>query len=563
MTIIAEHPIPIIFASTASAGRADPVGRPALMIVPDQNSWNDFGYRLYAKFYVLLGGHENQSTIRLMFEGQAKTADYLVALFAAHGPVIAIADIPRQMCSLQQSVDSYRELVVVLGFERAITALRALGDAVVLDLENDDPARQALIHSEPFHAGMIRNSEVYRAYRRGLQHLRPEPAAEVIDSAMSFSLRPELPSGLALNPLVLDFAPDPMFDDRASVLIGRNGVGKTQSLLALINGLTTGANPEEQAAVQLTPLPAVRRVLMFSSVPSDPYPKAILPWLGIDYEYHAVAIDAAPLGRTFMLSLIDCIRDDGTMFGEDKSRRARERLLVDTLTDLGLWEGLHLPLTQPPQGKEDQFPAIRQIDNVPYFPIYSVGGEYRTITFANRIDWSKPAVVFDTFGRQRHLSSGELAMLQFSAQAIASIEQGSLLLFDEPETHLHPNYVSQFMDLLQELLKRTRSVAIIATHSAYVVREVPRQRVSIFMQQHEGLSIVRPRIQTFGANTEALSQYIFGDSLISHRYQRVLRAWARVQGRELGLEGVIERFGEELNPETLSFIARVIDEQDG
>lgn len=563
MTIIAEHPIPIIFASTASAGRADPVGRPALMIVPDQNSWNDFGYRFYAKFYVLLGGHENQSTIRLMFEGQAKTADYLVALFAANGPVIAIADIPRQMCSLQQSVDSYRELVAVLGFERAITALRALGDAVVLDLENDDPERQALIHSEPFHAGMIRNSEVYRAYRRGLQHLRPEPAAEVIDSAMSFSLRPELPSGLALNPLVLDFAPDLLFDDRASVLIGRNGVGKTQSLLALINGLTTGANPEEQAAVQLNPLPAVRRVLMFSSVPSDPYPKAILPWLGIDYEYHAVAIDAAPLGRTFMLSLIDCIRDDGTMFGEGKSRRARERLLVDTLTDLGLWEGLHLPLTQPPQGEEDQFPAIRQIDNVPYFPIYSVRGEYRTITFANRIDWSKPAVVFDTFGRQRHLSSGELAMLQFSAQAIASIEQGSLLLFDEPETHLHPNYVSQFMDLLQELLKRTRSIAIIATHSAYVVREVPRQRVSIFMQQHEGLSIVRPRIQTFGANTEALSQYIFGDSLISHRYQRVLRAWARVQGRELGLEGVIERFGEELNPETLSFIARVIDEQDG
>jgi hypothetical protein len=116
------------------------------------------------------------------------------------------------------------------------------------------------------------------------------------------------------------------------------------------------------------------------------------------------------------------------------------------------------------------------------------------------------------------------------------------------------------MDLLQELLKRTQSIAIIATHSAYVVREVPRRRVIILRQTDEGIEVVRPRLQTFGANVDAVSQFVFGDTLISHRYQRVLKRWANTQGRALGLDGVIKGYGEELNPETLSLIARVIDE---
>lgn len=559
MTAIPEDHIPIVFAETAPIGRKAGLGRPAIVIVPDHNNWNDFGYRLYADMYVMLQGDEKKRSIRLMFEGEPKTANYLVGLFELIAPVISAADIPKPICSLQRKTETYRELVEWLGFERAITVLRVLGDAVLLTLESDDEERLALINSEPFHAAMVRNPEEYWAFRRGGQHLRPTPAAEVDDAATSFGLHPTLPAGKPLDSLDFDFEPDPLFDDRAGVLIGRNGVGKTQSLLALIRGLTAGADEADLASVELHPAPPVRRVLMFSSVPSDPYPKSIWPWLGIDYEYHAVAIDTAPLGAPFVLSLIDCIRDDGAMFGNAQGQRDRKKLLVDTLEELGVWDGLHIPLTQPTEGVEDQFSNAKDLDGTPYFRLGDLGGEYRTVVFYNRVDWTKPAVVFDDFGRPRHLSSGELAMLQFAAQAIASIEPGSLLLLDEPETHLHPNYVSQFMDLLQELLKRTQSIAIIATHSAYVVREVPRQRVNIFMQTTEGVAIVRPRIQTFGANADTLSQYIFGDSLISHRYQRVLRKWAQGVGYELGLEGVIALYGEDLNPETLSFIARVID----
>ena len=152
-------------------------------------------------------------------------------------------------------------------------------------------------------------------------------------------------------------------------------------------------------------------------------------------------------------------------------------------------------------------------------------------------------------------------MIQFAAQAAASVENGSLLLLDEPETHLHPNYVSQFMDLLQDLLARTRSVAIIATHSAYVLREVPRQRVTVLSRDEDGRILAdRPRMQTFGANIDDLSQFVFIDSAVSARYRERLETWGKIEGREIGIDGIIERYGDQLSSTTLSIVAHAIRE---
>jgi hypothetical protein len=102
--------------------------------------------------------------------------------------------------------------------------------------------------------------------------------------------------------------------------------------------------------------------------------------------------------------------------------------------------------------------------------------------------------------------------------------------------------------ILDNLLQSTLSIAIIATHSAYVVRETPRDRVNVLTLENRQISVDTPRLQTFGA--------VFGDTRISHHYQRTLADWADGVGRELGIEGVIAQFGAELNSESLSFIAR-------
>ena len=151
-------------------------------------------------------------------------------------------------------------------------------------------------------------------------------------------------------------------------------------------------------------------------------------------------------------------------------------------------------------------------------------------------------------------------MLRFAAQAASAIEQGSLLLLDEPETHLHPNFISNQMEILDNLLQSTGSIAVIATHSAYVVRETPRDRVNVLTLDNGQIRIDRPRLQTFGATIDSISQFVFGDTAITHGFQKTLVDGVDHTGRDLGIDGVIEQYGDQLNSESLSFIARRLAE---
>jgi energy-coupling factor transporter ATP-binding protein EcfA2 len=110
------------------------------------------------------------------------------------------------------------------------------------------------------------------------------------------------------------------------------------------------------------------------------------------------------------------------------------------------------------------------------------------------------------------LSSGETSFLRFAAQASLYVENGSLLLLDEPETHLHPNFISRFVALLNDVLVNTGSAAIISTHSAYFVREVFREQVTVLSTTGDGMVISEPlRLQTFGADVGSISYFVFGE----------------------------------------------------
>ncbi len=65
------------------------------------------------------------------------------------------------------------------------------------------------------------------------------------------------------------------------------------------------------------------------------------------------------------------------------------------------------------------------------------------------------------------------------------------------------------MEILDNLLQSTRSIAVIATHSAYVVRETPRERVNILTLENREIVIDTPRMQTFGATIDSISPIRF------------------------------------------------------
>lgn len=559
----AYAPIPIIVARNAAAAIAAIQERPALAILPVHTDWNDFSYHFGATLLVMTSAKDATSLdIRLMFEGKRRTEDAIAELLGQRSwAPLAESNLP--YCSVLDGLDLYREIVRLLGFERAVTSLRTIGDAAVLRFERTDPAKVALLESETFSYGALRAESAYVAYRRGTKYLRPQPIIDVEDAATSFVVTAHLPS--AENPYVVDFdfAPDTLSRNRITVLIGRNGTGKTQLLLSFIAAMRAGHEADPQTLpVGISPPASFNRIFVFSSVASDVYPRSIPPWLGVDYQYFSMILSPPGEENALTSAITDCLRDDGKIAfipsdGSMFARTGRMALLDQALDSLGFAPSVYLPLKSS-NGPYDLF--THQRGDRLYFRLADAKNlnEKRRILLAQAIDPQQQPVIFGIGSGVRELSSGELAMLRFAAQAAGSAERGCLFLFDEPETHLHPNFVSEFMAILNTVVTATQSVAIIVTHSAYVVREVPSQRVRIFSLEDRKIAVDKPRLQTFGASIDSISQFVFADTSISHQYQETLRTWLDSLGPGISIEAIIEQFGNQMNSETLSYVARLI-----
>lgn len=107
-------------------------------------------------------------------------------------------------------------------------------------------------------------------------------------------------------------------------------------------------------------------------------------------------------------------------------------------------------------------------------------------------------------------SSGQLQVFEIITYLYAYLHLSSLVIFDEPEVHLHPSLIMNFMPLLNRLLKEFKSFAIICTHTPLVVRELVQQNVYRMSIDTEGNpSINRVAFRTFGEDISILYQNIF------------------------------------------------------
>jgi hypothetical protein len=161
-------------------------------------------------------------------------------------------------------------------------------------------------------------------------------------------------------------------------------------------------------------------------------------------------------------------------------------------------------------------------------------------------------------GEAYPLSSGQLSFIRFAAQTALYIENGTLVILDEPESHLHPNFISSFMQVLENLLETTGSVAIVATHSAYFVREVFRDQVQILREiEPKRISIETPRLRTFGADIGAISYFVFGEQ-DSGQLLKLVEAMAIKRG--MSLQDIEQAIGDELSMEAKMSIQRTMDQ---
>lgn len=107
------------------------------------------------------------------------------------------------------------------------------------------------------------------------------------------------------------------------------------------------------------------------------------------------------------------------------------------------------------------------------------------------------------------LSSGQQIILQTFAYVINKAVERSLIMIDEPEIFLHPPLVTAYIRGLSYILRETNSLCLLATHSPFVVQEIPKECVHIFRNRN----VESPLIETFAESVSVINDHIFGTAM--------------------------------------------------
>lgn len=485
-----------------------------ILIVPTKSSWNDFGHRcrchLYIQFDHVISTFSDSLLVGFLpvREKQANPYDEK-SISSLNFPQITGKDQFPQFFSLFTSMESYRKLVHTYGVENAKYILNALNDLVFLrkySLKSE--LVKTALQTEVFTLAFMRDNETFFSYHNAEGILDGLSEEQVSVATEHYNLRLALLGSENEHVLKMDFDLQSYLPKRINVLIGRNGLGKSRTLNAIADSLMKADgmfSARDNSRVMVSRLLALATPGETQNTFPPESDKSRIP-------YRRLALNRAgqtSSSRGFGELCVQLARSKEWVAGKNRWRLFKDCLrLIEGPGDIVL--ELDRPVTAQATGAFN-------LKSKKYIPLVNLnnGGEQTTLETWASVKDNTSALRYIN-GKVVPLSSGELAFLKFAVQACLFIENGTMVLLDEPETHLHPNLISDFIDLLDKLLESTGSIAIIATHSAYFVREVPKSQVHVFKTlERDQVEIVNPRLNTFGADIGAISYFVFDDDITS------------------------------------------------
>lgn len=487
------------FVSERAISRGIQAG--TIVIAPSPDSWNESGDRILIDIAIQPRREADASPDRLSLRGhfafldkeggKSDTVPLREIVERTPDTPVPAEDIPAFFTMLPEMAN-YRRIVGLLGPDEASVVLRAINDIV----EADDrpvnrPWLRAARESQIFLNAFLRNSEAYFTWKNAAPILRGLEQEELDRTSDGLRIRFRLAGRPNDHDLAFHFADgDAVLPQRFGIVIGKNGVGKSQTLAQIVDAAIAGKP-------KLTDVhgnrPVFNRILAFypsasmiSVFPSDRRKHARI-W------YRRFSMVSGRSRQTTSDLIVQLARSIEGIRGT-----SRYEIFLNAITAIDSYKELVLRTKSGEGGP---------------VPVHGLnrGAEQATVRrYASINTRAEPVRMID--GRTYPLSSGELSFLRFAALAGLYIENGSLLLFDEPETHLHPNFISQFVALLDRLLGQTGSAAILATHSVYFVREAVEDQVLVLRSdQTRAITTERPTLKTFGADVGAISYFVFGE----------------------------------------------------
>ncbi|KJZ02739.1 AAA family ATPase [Pseudoalteromonas piscicida] len=513
-----------------------------------EDSWNDFGYKIHCNFYVRLSEkhdfYEGAMFIGFLppsdisdaqkefFKEKHTSLKNVIKSLINEKPYLHAKELPFFFTMLP-SMQGYRSLVKNLGVEGAELFLSSVNDLVYTKTELPKWHLEAL-QTEVFQLGFMRNSEPFFAYHNADSILIGEELENNSDISNTLELKFQLDGFDEAHQISLKYNHQSIIPKRIFVLIGKNGVGKSESLKAFCRGALQYKDKGLTLVDNEGKRPLINRIIAIATPgeTTNTFPPERRTTQKLYYR-------RLNLTRKGTHNIGDCLvqlaRSEDVV-GE----YSRKELFLDALAEAGL----------DPRIIRVQLKSERSM-SVSSF-LYG-GGEQDSL-----MRWASIENNLDPKLKRGDglypLSSGQLTFFKFALLSCLFIENGTFVLMDEPETHMHPNMIVDFIGLLDFLLEKTGSQALIATHSAYFVREVPNEQVAVLSISDKRLVTDKPRLPTFGATVDSISQFIFQEDTEIRLSEKL---YEKVKGKSFS--EIEEQLGNEISLSALMRLKRMME----
>lgn len=375
-------------------------------------------------------------------------------------------------CSLGQDTSYYSNIKKVLG-DDAKAFLYAMRDAAVFSRISDD-----FINDSGFRHSLLRDNSADTALNIGRYVL----AGFDPDDRVNFTYKTRLAyaPNFEFN-IKFDFGKINKEDNfnRVIAIIGENGVGKT----SLLSNLAKSIAKQQKDCFQ-PHYPIFTKVVAASYSVFDRF-----------YD-----IDA----RAFNLEYCGMHNNEGGLMNLEQLK-ARHKRNAETINALN--RGLNLKNFLGKVLPNDMLESLfeENLENKFKYDVYE-----------------------DYYGK---MSSGQTMLTNLIIDVTANVRSNCLIMIDEPEVHLHPNAITQIINVVNLVCERFSSCCIMATHSPLVIQSLLSRNVLIMERDIDGMPIVRQmRVESLGENLTTINEEIFSNGQRDKYYKRLIKK--AVEGKE-------------------------------
>lgn len=538
--------------SVVEASRGAP--QPGTAVVLRQDRWDDFGFKTQYQLYYFGSEHNGLiGSVKILEKGQKHSSASILS-------VGLLDPLSESFCSLGQSLDYYERLAGLPKTARD-EILHFLRDALVypdhaLSFEKEDG----------WHTSVTRDLEIdhYRPLALTLLE-RDYNALPSISLALTFSM-----AGWTA-PLKLDFAAPPDDDfvwdfgkvksasrlpERIAVVTGRNGSGKSTLLARLARVLHASQAERGRSTIKRLGViePSGIGFSRIIAVAYSAFDTFQVPGVTEDDKRQIASDLRAGSGRYVFAGLRDVVRELEEGLDEAASREpSSEEELGFALdrqdrTYLKSADQLANEFARTVSGvlESERAGLLRRVLKLllsdPSFsdvPSQSQGS----------LLGADPKVAFMSW------STGHKVVMHTIATLVAHTQPKTIVLMDEPESHLHPPLLAALMHAVRVILDEHDAFAVIATHSPVVAQETLGRHVSVVNRAGDVVTILPPKIETYGESIGEITDEVFGLSAGTADFHTALRSLVE---RKQTLEQIEGRFDRGMSLQARAYVMSLI-----